>query len=236
MHASPSRPFIATSHPDARPADTERQTAVLALLVQLLMLGAVVSSMTRFSPSERAEVLVPLVLAGALVGFALARSNVGDLSAHVLAFWLAATTSVVWITLRTESIADIVRSRGALLWSSARAALDALARAPEEPLAQEHLLVLIGVLVTLLAYSATWVLHRRGWLGTSLVAPLMLLVLSLRENEERSLLPMGIFLFGAIVLAARQSVVHRQRQVVLLDRIERRHELAAEVDVAAHVE
>ena len=186
-------------------------TMPVALAVHLFIVGAVVGGMVRFTADERLQVLLPLGAAGVIFGYNLALTRVPDVVSHVAAVWIGAVGAFVVVGLSVDGPAEILESRGRVLWQSARSVGRSLAGSETTRLGDSELLNLLALTIWMLGYTSAWVLYRRGWLAAALVPPAVVLVVSLRSATERPTWPVAMFLFAAVILWARRQILDRQR-------------------------
>ena len=187
-------------------------TMPVALTVHLLVVGAVVGSMVRFEATDRLQVLLPLGIAGLLVGYALALTRLPDLMSHVVTVWLGTVSSLTAVSLSVSSPAEIVASRGRVVWDLAGSVVTSVVRSDGSKLGDPQLLALLGMTTWMLAYTSSWVLYRRGWLAAALSPAAVVIAVSMRYEQDRPAWPVVMFLFAAVMLFARNQILERQRR------------------------
>lgn len=204
-----SRPSI----PSSRRAASRRQPLFPeGAIVPALHVGLIALAAFSVERSGWTNLVIPVGLIGltaALFGTLIAKLRVMDSLAHLLS--IAAGIGLVFglVLAQAESLGDGLRARVKPLavflfdWYLGK-------RPPDE---QEALLIsmLMGLIVWLVCYLATWILLRRGWLFTAIALPGFLLLVNMGYAPEPRPWLLGVFASIAIPLAARYALYQRQQ-------------------------
>ncbi len=182
---------------------------LVGFVLHVLLVLSVVASMTRIDRQDRFLVLAPMAVLGLVLGYWMAQAQVPDMLAHSIALWTGALVSVAVVVLSSSSVANIVDSRGKVFLDLASDVIRSLYERNGEPASDHELLVAFGIVTWLIAYSSSWVMHRRGWFGFAIAGPAMVLLTSLHVEGNAGSVPLALFLFAAIGLAARNSFSQR---------------------------
>ena len=185
---------------------TNRQIDVPGIALFGVIIAVVVSSMVRVVPPDRYAVLLPLGLLGVVFGYALAWYRVPDFLAHSIALWCGLLAALIGATTALATSSEIVHSRGSIYWKLTRQVISSLFDRNSTEVDRGELLVALGVVCWLVAYCSTWILYRRRWFWMAIAAPAVVLLTSLRFDDQRGTWRLAIFLFASICLAARNTL------------------------------
>lgn len=180
--------------------------------VLVLHLGLIVCAALAVQVSgwQALEVSLPLVaVVAALFGLLLARSEVVDALAHLVALVAGVVFASVIIAVPHPELGPHVVNRIKQLillewrWYLGK---------PVAEIDQRLLMsVLMAAMVWLVTYLATWTLFRRGWVFASLLMPGFLLLINLGYAPRVHTWPLVAYLILGGTLAARFHLYARQR-------------------------
>lgn len=181
-------------------------------LVPVLLLAIVAVASFSVQNAGWQNVVIPVGVIGVvacLFGMLVAKARISDSLAHMGGFIVGVTLVFAVLLLQAESLGegwrDRIRPLGNYLvdWYLGR-------RSPED---HEELLIslLMGLIVWLVGYLASWTLFRRGWLMSAIFLPGLLMVINLGYAPQTRGWWLGIMLALSIPLAARFHFYQRQR-------------------------
>lgn len=168
-------------------------------------------SITKIGRGERADVLLPVTLAGLLLGLALAKLPVLDSIAHLAAFVTGGFTVLTAAAVREFGLWAVIHDRGRPIYQLGRDMADRFAQGSGTKLPAIEILVLISMTLWLVGYSSAWMLYRHEWLIPSLVLPGTMLMVTMRYDHEARAFPVIGFLFCAILMTARHHAYREAR-------------------------
>lgn len=144
---------------------------------------------------------VPLVVAGYLLGFLLAKTRLPDLAVHLVMLLAAPFVGATLVTIQTVEWFPGFRELGSATWSTVRGIGETLVSGAF--LDDTQSAVLFTSLLLLLGYATGWLLFRRGWLGAALSLPGAVTVAAILLDWTASPLLLPAFIVISLVLAAR---------------------------------
>jgi transglutaminase-like putative cysteine protease len=158
------------------------------------------------------NLVIPIGVVGvvaALFGTVIAKLRVIDSLAHLLALVCGVGLVSFMVLLRADTLGESVRDRVKPLalflvdWYLGK-------RPPDD---HENLLIsmLMGVIVWLVGYLASWTLFRRGWLLAGVALPGFLLLMNLGYAPRPRPWMLGLMVALAIPLCARYYLYQRER-------------------------
>lgn len=179
----------------------------------LLAVGLVTSAGFSVQTAEWTRVVIPIGLiafCAAVFGAVLAKLRVMDSIAHLLSICagtgLAAFTVAIQADMLGDRLRDRIRPIGELVanWYLGRPVPDGT----------EALLVsmLMGIVVWLVGYLATWTLFRRGWILITLLLPAFLVLINLGYAPEPDTRFLAVYSVLSIPLIARFHMFVKQRE------------------------
>ena len=199
IEPAPARPFRAES------AWSSGLLLVLALQLALVAISA--RSIELETWSKGATALVPMALFGVLGGFALGRTRVPDLLAHIWAVLVGAGLTILVSAVPAHDLGMPWSSRVRYLIDSSRYWL----RDSVEGKSGTNDLLFIaamGMLAWLVGYASSWFLFRRDWVLPAIVLPGMLIIVSVTNGGTGSSATAMLF----VVVALAQIAAHVSRQ------------------------
>lgn len=160
-----------------------------------------------------ARVVIPIglvALSAAVFGAVLAKLRVLDSLAHLLAILVGTGLSLLAVAVQADMLGTRLRDRfrpiGELVlnWYLGKSIPDG----------SETLLVsiLMGIVVWLVGYLATWTLFRRGWILVALLLPGFLVLVNLGYAPEPDTRYLAVYGALCIPLIARFHLFVRQRE------------------------
>lgn len=159
--------------------------------------------------SDQGENL-PLIAIGATAfGFALAKSPVIDLLAHLLAFWTG--VAVVWVITAATFAEPDSGWRGGLAAIAERLRAWIQLSAQGEPANDRVLFAgLLALSVWLVAYMSAWTLYRRQWVVAAVGLPSVVTLCNAGYSNRIGAWPLAALLLAAVMLTAAHFH-HRRR-------------------------
>lgn len=173
------------------------------LLPHIAALALTAYSITKIGSGERASVLVPMTVAGLLVGLVLAKLPILDAFAHLVALTIGSISVLTVATAHEIGWRTILRDHGRPVALLGRDIVDRFSHGSGTKLPDSELLVLISLTLWLVGYSSSWMLYRREWLMPALVLPGTMLMVTMRYDRQPPAAPVAGFLFCAILMSAR---------------------------------
>jgi transglutaminase-like putative cysteine protease len=181
------------------------------VLPHLAALALTAYSITKIGSSERAGVLIPMILAGMLFGLVMAKLPVLDSLAHLAALFTGTIAALAASAVREVGLHALLTGRGRPIYNLGRDMADRLARGSSARLPDVEILALIALTLWLVGYSSAWMLYRHEWLIPSLVLPGTMLMVTMRYDEQPPAFPVVAFLFCAILMSARHHAYREAR-------------------------
>ena len=182
----------------------------ISLALHLVIVFITANSVVRIEQSDRNTVLIPMAAGGLLLGYALARFPHLDAFSHIAALAGGVLGAFTLAAISLDGIGSVWSSRGRSIYDLGYRFVEAQINRGNSGLAEDELLVVIGVTLWLVAYSSAWMLCRRHWLLPALILPAVLLFINLRFEEQDSTIALGCFAFAALIMAARHQAYVRQ--------------------------
>lgn len=190
---------------------TDRFGEGFLVVVFMAAYVAVVAFAVQFGEWE--NLYVPAGIVGtlsAVSGVILAKSRLSDAIAHLVSLILGAVVVGMFVLDEAESfgerLIDRVKPFAIFVadWYLGR----------QQSRDEQFLLIsfLLGLLVWLIAFLATWSLFRRGWVEVALLLPAILAVINLRYAPVTYPWTIGLMLALAIPMIARMHFHERERK------------------------
>lgn len=163
--------------------------------------------------SEWTRVVIPIGLiafCAAIFGAVLAKVRVLDSLAHVLSILAGTALSLLTVAARADSLDERLRDR---FRPMGRLVVDWYLGQSTPP-GTEALLVsiLMGIVVWLVGYLATWTLFRRGWIVVALLLPAFLVLINIGYAPNPDTRYLALYAGLCIPLLARFNLFVQQRQ------------------------
>lgn len=179
----------------------------------LLSVAIVTCAGLSVQTAEWTRVIIPIgavALCAAVFGAILAKVSVPDSLAHLLSILTGTALSVLAVAARADTLGDGLRDRfrpiGNLVldWYLGE----------NVPAGTEALLVsiLMGIVVWLVGYLATWTLFRRGWIVVALLLPAFLVLINLGYAPQPDTRYLAVYAALCIPLVARYHLFVKQRE------------------------
>lgn len=179
----------------------------------LLAVGLVACAGLSVQTAEWTRVVIPIGLVAccaAVFGAVLAKLRVMDSIAHLLSICAGIGLSALTVAAQADMLGDRLRDRfrplGELVvnWYLGKQVLGGT----------ETLLVsmLMGIVVWLVGYLATWTLFRRGWILVALLLPAFLVLINLGYAPDPDTRFLAVYSALSIPLIARYHVFVKQRE------------------------
>ena len=178
---------------------------LITILLFMAMTTAVVGSLLRVSKDDRLTVLLPLGLAGVMVGYFLARYQVSDYLAHSIALWTGLLAAMFAATTIQTSVSEIVDTRFGVYNGLLRDLVRSIFSREGSTIERNEMLVALGMVAWLVAYTSTWIYVRRGWFWLAIAGPAVVMLVALHLDEDEGVWQVSLFLISAICLAARNA-------------------------------
>lgn len=167
--------------------------------------------------SDQGRNLALIAIGATAFGFALAKSPVIDLLAHLLAFWTG--VAVVWVVI----VATFAEPESG--WRDALAAIAERLRtwiqlsAVGEPANDRVLFAgLLALSVWLVAYMSAWTLYRRQWVVAAVGLPAVVTLGNAGYSNRIGPWPLAVLLLAAVMLTAAHFH-HRRRMAWSADEV-----------------
>lgn len=163
--------------------------------------------------AEWSRVVIPIgviALCAAIFGAVLAKVRVLDSLAHLLSILAGTALSFLAVAAQADSLDDRLQDRFRPIGSLV---LDWYV-GENVPAGTEALLVsiLMGIVVWLVGYLATWTLFRRGWIIVALLLPAFLMLINLGYAPEPDTRYLAVYAALSIPLIARFHLFAKQRE------------------------
>lgn len=179
----------------------------------LLSIAIVTCAGLSVQTAEWTRVVIPIGLVafcGAVFGAVLAKVRVLDSLAHLLSILAGTALSFLAVAVQADTLGDRLQDRfqpiGNLVvdWYLGE----------NVPAGTEALLVsmLMGIVVWLVGYLATWTLFRRGWILVALLLPAFLVLINLGYAPEPDTRYLAVYGALCIPLIARFHLFVKQRE------------------------
>jgi transglutaminase-like putative cysteine protease len=178
---------------------------LITVALFMAMTTAVVGSLLRVERDDRYTVLLPLGFAGALCGYFLARYQISDYLAHSIALWMGLLACIFAATTIQTSWQEIVDSNGGVYRGLLQNLVREVFSNKGETIQRNEMIVALGMVSWLVAYTATWIYVRRGWFWLSIAGPAVVMLVALRLDHDQGTWQVALFLISAICLAARNT-------------------------------
>lgn len=179
----------------------------------LLSVAVVTCAGLSVQAAEWTRVIIPIglvALCAALFGAVLAKMRVPDSLAHLLSILAGTALAFLSVAAQADTLGDRLRDRfrpiGNLVleWYVGE----------NVPVGTEALLVsiLMGIVVWLVGYLATWTLFRRGWVVVALLLPAFLMLINLGYAPRPDSRYLAIYAALCIPLISRYHLFVKQRE------------------------
>lgn len=188
---------------------TERRlrigTDLITIILLMMLTTAVVGSLLRVGSSDRFTVLLPLGLAGVLCGYLLARYQVSDYLAHSIALWTGLAASLFAATTIQTNAGEIIDTRFGVYNRLLQDLVRSIFSRNGSTIDRDEMLVALGMVAWLVAYTATWIYVRRGWFWLAIIGPAVVMMVALHLDQEQGVWQVSLFMVAAIGLTARNA-------------------------------
>ncbi|MGI8643042.1 MAG: hypothetical protein ACR2LS_02870, partial [Thermomicrobiales bacterium] len=167
--------------------------------------------------SDQGENLPLIAIGAAAFGFALAKSPVIDLLAHLVTFWMG--VAVVWVITAATFAEPDSGWRGALAAIAERLRAWIQLSAQGEPANDRVLFAgLLALSVWLVAYMSAWTLYRRQWVVAAVGLPAVVTLCNAGYSNRIGAWPLAALLLAAVMLTAAHFH-HRRRMAWSADEV-----------------
>lgn len=184
----------------------DRGTDGISLVLHAIAVLAVVASMRRVDDADRLLILGPLAVGGLLFGYLMSRTRVQDFVAHSMALWVGAAASLITVVMTQTPTEELISARGRPFFYLLEGVWQSIFAERNQTVANDELLVVLGITAWLLAYCSSWVVYRRGWYFAGLAMPAAILLISIRLDGRSGGVPLAFFVVAAIALGARHAI------------------------------
>lgn len=163
--------------------------------------------------SEWTRVVIPIGLVAccaALFGALLAKVRVLDSLAHLVSILAGTGLSFLAVAAQADTLGDRLRDR---IWPMGNLVLDWYL-GQRTPPGTEALLVsiLMGIVVWLVGYLATWMLFRRNWIVVALLLPAFLVLINLGYAPRPDTRYLVVYAGLCVPLLARYHLFVKERE------------------------
>jgi transglutaminase-like putative cysteine protease len=178
-------------------------------LILLAMLAIAGASADAFAPAGIAAWLLPLALAGGLLGLALGLMRTADSLAHLMAIGLGFGATLALAAMRMAEEAPGASFRERFVSVAAELRDWYVGTGSRESTTNLLVIVLLQLIVWLGSYLAGWTLARQGWVGIAILLPGSVVFAARVAADGAPPRALELYIVLAIVLLARMTWVRR---------------------------